>query len=272
MTTLEESDAFRRGLRYGDEIVSFGGRPISTSTASRTCWAFSQGLARAAYLSPQGRDYDILVRLPACIAMAELAQVVADGPQNEPERMPSPRRRARQTPIASEIAGPRAPKPEPMPEIVKQHFVAKPRLRQLLLQPVEPRPGLEGALWHAATMPGAGQPWTSDGQNSTAEDVPSSNSPTSKRRSELPGRRTGDRTGGELAGHLEPPGSGGLLVAWACGGGSGDGTDRFGDVYYWARSRSKDTRGWSTCSWAAMRDVECHSSSIRPADSWPRWK
>ena len=36
---LEDCDAYRRGLRYDDEIVSFGGRPVSTPNGLRTCWA-----------------------------------------------------------------------------------------------------------------------------------------------------------------------------------------------------------------------------------------
>ena len=51
---LETSDAYRRGLRYDDEIISFGGRPISTPNGFKNVLGhLSQGLAGAAELSPR---------------------------------------------------------------------------------------------------------------------------------------------------------------------------------------------------------------------------
>ena len=53
----DRSDAFRRGLRYGDEMLSFGGRPISTVNGFKNVLGIlSQGLARAADLSPRRAD------------------------------------------------------------------------------------------------------------------------------------------------------------------------------------------------------------------------
>ena len=51
---LDSSDAYRRGLRYGDEIVSFAGRPIASARQSgRLCAA---PLALAAHRLPLRRD------------------------------------------------------------------------------------------------------------------------------------------------------------------------------------------------------------------------
>ena len=51
---LENSDAYRRGLRYGDEIVSFAGRPdLHAQRIQEHPGHLSQGLAGAAELSPR---------------------------------------------------------------------------------------------------------------------------------------------------------------------------------------------------------------------------
>ncbi len=34
---LEDSDAFRRGLRVDDEVIGFGGQPIKTVNAYKKC-------------------------------------------------------------------------------------------------------------------------------------------------------------------------------------------------------------------------------------------
>ena len=54
---LETSDAFRRGLQYGDAIVRFAGREITTANALKNVLGmYPQRLARAADLSPRRQD------------------------------------------------------------------------------------------------------------------------------------------------------------------------------------------------------------------------
>ena len=129
---LEESDAYRRGLRYGDEIVSFGGRAGQHGQRlQERAGHLSQGLARAAGVpstaasavddsgaaarrAPRGgagrND-----RRPAQ-GRARKRQAASPSPASRPSRRPDrmPKRRIRHA------------KPAPMPEIVKQHFVEKP--------------------------------------------------------------------------------------------------------------------------------------------------
>ena len=50
---LDTSDAYRRGLRYDDEIISFGGRPVTTPNGFKRAGHFSQGVAHGAKLSPR---------------------------------------------------------------------------------------------------------------------------------------------------------------------------------------------------------------------------
>ena len=61
---LEESDAFRRGLRYGDEIVRFGGRPIRTVNAFKNVLGiFPKDWRVPLTYRREGKTYDVAVRL-----------------------------------------------------------------------------------------------------------------------------------------------------------------------------------------------------------------
>ena len=61
---LDSSDAYRRGLRYGDEIVAFGGRPIATVNAFKNALGiFPKGWKVPLSYRRDGQRYDIVVRL-----------------------------------------------------------------------------------------------------------------------------------------------------------------------------------------------------------------
>jgi S1-C subfamily serine protease len=137
---LETSDAYRRGLRYDDEIVSFGGRAISTPNEFKNVlgifpkgWRVPLGYRRA------GNRYDILVRLAGVHSQAELLESAAGHPPVEPMPLPKPNDESKPAPRKGEKPSePRksplpgspnkrpAPGAEPpVPEIVKQHFNEK---------------------------------------------------------------------------------------------------------------------------------------------------
>ena len=61
---LEQSDAYRRGLRYGDEIVAFGGRPISTVNGFKNVLGiFPKGWRVPLSFRRDGQRFDTYVRL-----------------------------------------------------------------------------------------------------------------------------------------------------------------------------------------------------------------
>jgi len=75
---LESSDAWRRGLRYDDEIVSLAGRPVRTVNAFKNVL----GVLPAGWQVPlvirrDGRRQDLLVRLQAVHLPAKLAELAA---------------------------------------------------------------------------------------------------------------------------------------------------------------------------------------------------
>ena len=58
---LEDSDAYRRGLRYGDEIVRFGGRDISTANAFKNVLGtYPQGWRVPLAFRRDGKEYERL--------------------------------------------------------------------------------------------------------------------------------------------------------------------------------------------------------------------
>ena len=120
---LEDSDVYRRGLRYDDEIVSFAGRPIHTVNALKNALGIFPKHARVPLsYRRDGQRHDILVRLPGVHGAAELLAKVEG-------RMPGDEEPPHKNPPKKPDGGPASPKgpaPAEMPEIAKQHFEERP--------------------------------------------------------------------------------------------------------------------------------------------------
>ena len=86
---LESSDAFRRGLRYGDEIVSFGGRPIDTVNAFKNVLGiYPKGWQVPLTYRRDGKSVDIHVRLAGVHADGELVAQVQRPQRQAPPQQP----------------------------------------------------------------------------------------------------------------------------------------------------------------------------------------
>lgn len=109
---LTSSDAFRRGLRYGDEIVSFAGRPITTvNRFKNVLGTLPKGWRVPLTFQRAGERYDTFVRLAGVHTQEELLRSVE---RPVAPRQPQPERRPRgeQPPPAPRPDSP----PQPMPE------------------------------------------------------------------------------------------------------------------------------------------------------------
>jgi len=97
---LEDSDAYRRGLRYGDEIVRFGDRDISTANALKNVLGtYPQGWRVPIVFRRDGKEYERLVRLAGAHREGELAAMLEGGRDQRkvelperPEQPPSPKK------------------------------------------------------------------------------------------------------------------------------------------------------------------------------------
>ena len=85
---LENSDAYRRGLRYGDELVAFGGRSIASVNAFKNVLGIFPAGWRVplSYRRADGERQDTYVRLAPLHSRAELDELL-QGPGG-PEEIP----------------------------------------------------------------------------------------------------------------------------------------------------------------------------------------
>ena len=88
---LETSDAWRQGLRYDDEIVSFGGRPIATVNQFKNVLGiFPKGFRVPLIYRREGETTEIVVRLTGVHATNQLAEIIAGKPLQQSDR-PGPK-------------------------------------------------------------------------------------------------------------------------------------------------------------------------------------
>jgi S1-C subfamily serine protease len=140
---LEGSDAYRRGLRYGDELVRFGGREIgSVNTFKNVLGTYPAGWRVPIVFRREGREYERQVRLAGMHRSGELEAMLHA--EHEPPVPDQPPRRDEPQPPAEEprpqekkpadeprprARGRRAPRPSPqspLPEAVREYYEAVP--------------------------------------------------------------------------------------------------------------------------------------------------
>lgn len=234
---LEDSDAYRRGLRFGDEIISFGGRPISTVNGLKNVLGiYPKGWRVPLSFRREGRRYDVLVRLQGLHGIEELIEKTAGRPRKMPMPIPKPE----EEPGKDEDPKPTPPehppiphahRPVPMPEIVKQHFEQKRGFANHYFNKLQ-----LDRVWQAWVARGdfaaQGGIWVLRGTLEGGGEFRLRLSDADGRL-ELPGTEIRWTAGDDLSAPLVPPQSGGLMAAWylwrrLATGGPGP----FGDVSY----------------------------------------
>jgi len=221
---LDSSDAWRRGLRYDDEIVSLAGRSVRTVNAFKNVL----GTLPAGWRVPLvyrrgGRREEILVRLAGVHAAAELAAIVdgggegrsgrrppgpggkPDAPEPPPELPPEGEKRDPDHPAAG------AAKSVALPEAVKGLYEPRRGFTNHHFNTVE-----RGRVARKVAADGffraAGGPWTLTGVLGTGEEFRLELSDT-EGVIDLPTGITRVDATGDLDANPSPPGSGGMLAA-----------------------------------------------------------
>ncbi len=101
---LETSDAWRQGLRYDDEIMSFGGRAIATVNQFKNVLGiFPKGFRVPLIYRREGETTEIVVRLTGVHATNQLAEII-EGKPLEQDMHPKPKPKPKEDP---------SPLPEP---------------------------------------------------------------------------------------------------------------------------------------------------------------
>ena len=216
---LESSDAYRRGLRYDDEIVSIAGRVVRTVNAFKNVL----GTLPAGWRVPlvyrrAGRRVEILVRLEGVHRPAELAAIVAGGDGSGPpgDHPPAPREGDPEPgpggpPLPLPVPGRPSSKPPELPEAVRGLYESRPGFanhhfnvveRDRVAKRIAARglAGVHGGKWTLAGRLAGGDPFRIE--LTDAEGV-----------IDLPTGTTRVDATGDLDANPSPPGSGGMLAA-----------------------------------------------------------
>jgi hypothetical protein len=266
---LETSDAYRRGLRYDDEIISFGGRPISTPNGFKNVLGiFPKGWRVPLSYRREGKRHDILVRLAGLHSEEELLAKATGRPAAEPMPLPKPgdgpksaphggKPRGNQpAPLPRPAAKPLARRDVPLPEIVKKHFEDKRGYANYYFNALEQQRVWKA--WTAVMNPDAAKgAWTLSGrlpQGGEFRFQLTQDGASLK----LPVGETKWTAEGQLGASLLPDHSGGLLPAlylWRRL--ATEGLGRFGQVNYYGTAPLAGHEGLVDVLAAAHRDVQC---------------
>jgi len=230
---LESSDAYRRGLRYDDEIVEFAGRPMRTVNAFKNALGiFPKGWRVPLTYRRDGVTHDVVVRLAGVHRSRELWALASRTPP-KPDEKPGDdkpdKKDPNDTPPGDEEPEkkPRLPKLPELPEFPFD-LKKKPKDPQVITDHYEVRPGFanyyynrhhldrvwKGFAGHGDFSALLGN-WTLGGQSLQGGDV-QFQIDEQRGVAILPaGQSTVDFTS-QFGRDLKPLGSGGLLTALAC--------------------------------------------------------
>ncbi|MBC7854609.1 MAG: trypsin-like peptidase domain-containing protein [Pirellulaceae bacterium] len=174
---LETSDAWRRGLRYDDEIVAFGGRKIDTANAFKNVLGiYPKGWRIPVTYRRDGKEHETFVRLTGVHGEEELIALVQKAPKQLPQPGPrdkDPENPGRPEPKPGERPMPRQPLPIPLPKLPGQEAPPIPAEAAKL---IKAKPGYANyyfnelhrdRVWSAFTakgdFSGAGGEWNLEG-------------------------------------------------------------------------------------------------------------
>ncbi len=260
---LEESDAYRRGLRFGDELLRFGNRDVQTVNAFKNALGiFPKGWRVPMTFRHRDETVDVLVRLRGLHAESELADMLQRPAKVEPPDQPDPKPgepgpdgqpKRRPTPIPGH---PPRGKAAPMPEIVEQHYEAKPGYVNYYFNKLH-RDRVWDALVARGDYQGLSGEWTIEGTTAAAGIIKLTIADTSA----SIGLESGElriEFEDEMAGQLEPPGSGGLLLSlnmWRRL--LTKGPKGFDELIYWGTAPVPGVDGLADVLAGAYHDIEC---------------
>jgi serine protease Do len=239
---LDTSDAFRRGLQYGDAIVRFADRDIKNANALKNVLGvFPSGWRTPLTYRREGRTYSTQVRLMGVHDEAELIALVQsekDNPSVPDPKTPKPEGDSED----GEDEAPKSPLPKAkapgmrskMPKAVSKRYVVRRGYANYWYNEQ-----MQERLWdrylERTAVEDAGYDWTLVG---AVESGGSFKLQTTSEIGELqlPSGSFKASFTDELSGQLSPPRSGGFLVAVHAWQRLLDkGLRRFGEVYYLGR-------------------------------------
>jgi S1-C subfamily serine protease len=167
---LESSDAYRRGLRSDDEIVSFAGRGISTPNGFKNALGiYPKGWQVPLTFRRENKATDTYVRLTGVHNRTELIEKTLGRPEQPPQRPDEKNPRGPQRPRMPRMPQMEVPK-APMPEAAKKVFQEKRGYANYYFNKVEQDRVLK--RWKApGDAMGSPGPWNFVGRLASGKDV-----------------------------------------------------------------------------------------------------
>lgn len=215
---LEDSEAYYRGLRHDDEIVSFGGRSIgSTNQFKNVLGIYPKGWKLPIVYRRKAEQTEIWVRLRGLHLLSELTGEKKGGPEQQPkpeEKPPKgnpkddqePKDDKPQRPMRGHAA------PPPPPEHLKKFHIKKTGFANYYFNQLEQDRVLKGlAAWGSYADARGRWKWTGKLGDAQKFEVTLADSGAGL----FLGKDAFLQEFGDLAElRDEPPGTGGLLTAW----------------------------------------------------------
>jgi S1-C subfamily serine protease len=216
---LETADAWRRGLRYDDEIIGFGGRTISSQNDFKNALGiFPKGWRVPLVYRRDGKETEILVRLSGVHGEEELISKV----QRPPRQQQPPR--PREGPDGQKDR-PRDGQPRPLPQLPIPMPQEKPQIPEEAAKLIKASPGYANyhfnelnrdRVWSAFAAKGdftsLRGTWTLEGDLADGGKI-SVKLGDSESSGSFPTGAVSVDASKDLTDQLGPPGSGGLLAA-----------------------------------------------------------
>ena len=244
---LEQSDAYRRGLRYGDELVRFAGRTISTPNAFKNVLGIlPKGWRVPLSFRRDGTRHDILVRLAGVHGQRELLEKLRHRPVTPPMPIPTPGEKPRpEMPKPGRKPERTPPQPQPDDQELAPFPLREPPIPEIAKKHFEARPGYANYYFNKLHRDRVWKAWTARGDLSKLTGAWAVSGPlergatfrleisNTQARLQLPVGESVWTATDELGSALSPPGSGGLLPAlylWRRLALEGPGN--FGELYY----------------------------------------
>jgi len=245
---LDTSDAYRRGMRYGDVITAFGGRPINTVNAFKNVLGiFPKGWRAPITFLHDGKEISTFVRLQGVHSKEELIKKISGRPQM-PQPKPGDKKPGDKQPGEGK-PGDKQPgdgdKPQPIPNPLEKLIQRKQPMPPHVAKLFEARRGYANyyfnrlnrdRIWKAFTkhgdFTGLSEAWRIEGElgdGKVVELLLDSQGVLAQ----IDGQEASVVTGQALDKQLMPKGSGGLLVAlhvWRRL--LTTGPEKFGETYY----------------------------------------
>ncbi len=273
---LESCDAYRRGLRFDDELVSLGNRRIETvNSFKNVLGTFPAGYRVPLVVRRKGKESTLQVRLESLHVPEQLFDLIGQRPNEShpPEGPTPPGRNPQRKPEKPEAIPLRPLQAERSAELVKWH-IARPgfanyNFNQLHLDRIS------DAWQGRESLSGKSQPWVFSGKIESGDPFELILRDTEAFWSLPTGQYRIDLTQ-DLDQQLQPAKSGGMLLALAMWRRMAIvGPKAFGDVYYLGRQTAEDeSHPWDILV-ATSNIVECRfffapdSGQLHHMECWP---